>query len=120
MPLEKVNFVDKLARVREHWSPKIVGELNDSYIKVAKLKGEFLWHHHDNEDELFLVLKGRLLIKLRDRDLWLEPGEFVVIPKGVEHKPVAAEEVHVALIEPKTTVNTGNVESDRTTQDEWI
>jgi len=92
----------------------IVGELNDSYVKLAKLKGEFVWHHHDDEDELFLVLKGSLLMKLRDRDIRVEPGEFVIIPRGVDHLPVAEEETQVLLLEPKSTLNTGNIQSDRT------
>ncbi len=107
-------------RFDEHWSPKIVGSLNDSYVKLAKLKGEFVWHHHETEDELFFVVKGKLLIKFRDEDVWLGEGEFIIVPKGVEHKPVATEEVHVMLIEPKTTVNTGNVEDERTVKDQWI
>ena len=97
-----------------------MGELNDSYVKLAKLKGEFVWHHHKNEDELLLVVKGRLLIKFWDRDVWLEEGEFLIIPKGVEHLPVAEEEVHVMLLEPKSTLNTGNVENERTVGDQWI
>jgi mannose-6-phosphate isomerase-like protein (cupin superfamily) len=112
--MEKVNLTQKFSLFQDHWSPKIAGELNDSYVKLAKLKGEFVWHHHENEDELFLVVKGKLLIKLRDRDLWLDEGEFVVIPKGVEHLPIAEEEVHVMLLEPKTTLNTGNVQNERT------
>lgn len=112
-----VNLARKFALFQDHWSPKIVGELNDSYIKLAKLKGEFVWHQHEQEDELFLVVKGRLLIKLRDRDLWLNEGEFVVIPRGVEHLPVAAEEVHVLLLEPKSTLNTGEVRNERTVDD---
>ena len=115
--MEKVNLVEKFARFTDYWSPKIVGELNDSYIKLAKLRGEFVWHHHENEDELFLVVKGRLVVKLRDRDIYLGEGEFVVIPKGVEHLPVAEEEVHVVLIEPKSTLNTGNVRNERTVSD---
>lgn len=118
--LEKVNLAQKLSLFQEYWSPRIVGELNDAYVKVAKLKGEFVWHRHENEDELFLVLKGRLRIRLRDRDLWLEPGEFVIVPRGVEHLPVAEEEVHVVLVEPKTTVNTGDVQNERTVGDRWI
>lgn len=118
--MEKVNIAQKFSLFDEHWSPRIAGELNDSYVKLAKLKGEFVWHHHDEEDELFLVVKGRLLIKLRDGDIWLDEGEFVVIPKGVEHLPVAEEEVHVMLLEPKSTVNTGNVQSERTVEDKWI
>lgn len=115
--MDIVNLAQKLALFQDYWSPKIVGELNDSYIKLAKLKGEFVWHQHETEDELFLVLKGRLLIKLRDRDLWLDEGEFTIIPRGVEHLPVAAEEVHVLLLEPKSTVNTGEVRNERTVAD---
>lgn len=115
-----VNIPTKFNLFQEYWSPRIAGELNDSYIKLAKLKGEFVWHHHENEDELFLVIKGKLLIKLRDRDLWLEEGEFVVIPKSVEHCPVAEEEVHVMLLEPKSTLNTGNIQNERTIAAQWI
>lgn len=112
--IEVVNLAQKLSLFSEHWSPKIVGELNDSYVKVVKVRGEFVWHHHDDEDELFLVLKGRLTIKLRDADLHVGEGELVIIPKGVEHMPVAEEEVHILLLEPKTTLNTGNVQNERT------
>jgi mannose-6-phosphate isomerase-like protein (cupin superfamily) len=112
--IEKVNLADKLSLFYDYWSPKIVGELNDSHVKLVKLKGEFTWHHHENEDELFLVIKGKLLIKLRDRDISLEAGEFAIIPKGVEHLPIAEEEAHVLLIEPKSTLNTGNVQNERT------
>ena len=112
--LEKVNIAQKFTRFNEYWVPYIVGELNDSYVKVDKLKGEFVWHKHEAEDELFLVTKGKLLIKLRDKDVWLEEGEFIIIPKGVEHKPVADEEVHVLLIEPKSTLNTGDVKNEKT------
>jgi len=112
--MEKVNLNQKFNLVQDYWSPKIVGELNDSYVKLAKLKGEFVWHHHETEDELFLVVKGKLLIKLRDRDIWLQEGEFVIIPKGVEHLPIAEEEAHVILLEPKTTLNTGNLQNERT------
>ncbi|GAB4445601.1 MAG: cupin domain-containing protein [Anaerolineae bacterium] len=118
--IEKVNLAEALSRFDAHWRPKIVGELNDFFVKVAKLKGEFIWHHHENEDEMFLVVSGRLLIKLRDRDLWLEPGEFVIIPRGVEHMPVAEDEVHIVLIEPKSTVNTGAMASERTVPAEWL
>ncbi|HVB24633.1 MAG TPA: cupin domain-containing protein [Ktedonobacteraceae bacterium] len=119
--METVNLAEKFGLFQDYWSPKIAGELNDLYLKLVKLKGEFVWHHHEHEDELFLVVKGRLLIKLRDRDIWLGAGEFVVIPKGIEHMPVAAEEVHVLLLEPKTTLNTGNIENERTVADEqWI
>jgi mannose-6-phosphate isomerase-like protein (cupin superfamily) len=115
-----INLAEKFGMFSEPWHPKIAGELNDSYVKLAKLKGEFVWHHHDNEDELFLVVRGTLVIKLRDRALTVREGEFVIIPKGVEHLPVAEEEVHVLLLEPKTTVNTGNVQDGHTVQAEWI
>jgi mannose-6-phosphate isomerase-like protein (cupin superfamily) len=115
--VEKVNVADKFALFSDYWSPKIAGELNDSYIKLAKMKGDFVWHHHESEDELFFVIKGRLLIRLRDGEVRVGPGEFVVIPRGVDHLPVAEDEVHVMLIEPKTTLNTGNVTSDRTVAD---
>jgi mannose-6-phosphate isomerase-like protein (cupin superfamily) len=105
---------------QQHWSPRIVGELNDSYVKLAKLKGEFVWHKHENEDELFLVVKGQLQIKLRDRDLWIKEGEFVIIPKGVEHCLVAAEEVQVMLLEPKSTLNTGDQQNERTVEAKWL
>ena len=119
--MDTVNLSQKFALFQEYWSPKIAGELNDSYIKLAKLKGEFVWHLHENEDELFLVVKGQLLIKLRDRDIHLKEGEFVVIPRGVEHLPIAEEEVHVLLLEPKSTLNTGNVQNERTVTDvKWI
>ena len=113
---EKVNLAEKLALFDERWSPKIVAELNDSLVKVVKLEGEFVWHHHDDEDELFLVVSGRLRMQLRDGDVVLEPGELIVVPRGVEHCPVAEEETHVVLIEPKTTLNTGNVRGERTVE----
>ncbi len=112
--IEKVTLAQKFRLFRDYWSPKIAGELNDSYVKLVKLNGEFVWHHHEAEDELFLVVKGRLLIRLRDRDLRLEEGEFVIIPRGVDHLPIAEEEVHVLLLEPKSTLNTGNVQNERT------
>jgi len=112
--VEKVNVAQKFTLFKEYWVPYIVGELNDSYVKIDKLKGEFVWHKHEAEDELFLITKGKLLIKLRDKDVWLDEGEFIIIPKGVEHKPVADEEVHVVLIEPKSTLNTGNVKNEKT------
>ncbi|MCP4359100.1 MAG: cupin domain-containing protein [Chloroflexi bacterium] len=118
--MEKVNIAQKLTLFHDQWQPKIVGELNDSYVKLVKVKGEFVWHHHDEEDELFWVLHGRLQIQFRDRNIWLEPGEFLIIPKGIEHRPVAPEEVHLMLLEPKTTVNTGNVLDEKTAQLEWI
>ncbi len=109
-----VNITEKLGRFQEHWQPKIVGELNESYVKLVKFQGEFVWHHHEAEDELFLVVKGSLRMRLRDRDLMVRPGEFIIIPRGVEHLPVADEEVHVLLFEPKSTLNTGNVSNERT------
>ena len=112
--MEKVNIKEKFDLFEDRWSPKVIGEINDSYVKAVKLKGEFVWHHHDDEDEMFLVVKGSLVIKLKDRDIRLEEGEFVVIPRGVEHLPVAEEEAHVLLLEPKSTLNTGNVTSERT------
>ena len=112
--MEKVNIREKFSLFEDRWSPKVIGEVNDAYVKAVKLKGEFVWHHHDEEDELFLVVKGSMVIRLRDRDIRLEEGEFVVIPRGVEHMPVAEEEAHVLLLEPKTTLNTGNVTSGRT------
>ena len=115
--MEKVNLAAKLARFSEHWSPKIVGELNGQHVKLAKLKGEFVWHHHDDEDELFLVIKGRLRMELRSGDITIEEGEFLVVPRGVEHRPVADEEVHVLLFEPASTLNTGNVSNERTVAD---
>jgi mannose-6-phosphate isomerase-like protein (cupin superfamily) len=112
--IDVVNLSKKLDSFQDLWSPKIVGELNESFVKLVKLKGEFVWHHHDDEDELFLVLKGSLLMKLRDREIRVEPGEFVIIPRGVEHLPVAEDETQVLLLEPKSTLNTGNIQNDRT------
>jgi len=115
--MQKVNLQEKFSLFHDYWSPKIAGEINDSHVKLVKLKGEFVWHHHDHEDEMFLVVKGKLLIKFRDRDVWLDEGEFIIVPKGVEHMPVAEEEVHVLLLEPKTTLNTGNQMNERTVSD---
>ena len=115
--MEKVNLAHKFSLFEDHWSPKIAGEINDSYLKLVKFKGEFVWHHHEEEDELFLVVKGRFLVKLRDRDIWLEEGEFVIVPRGVEHKPIAEEEALVLLLEPKSTLNTGNVRDEKTVAD---
>lgn len=112
--MEKVNLRQKLARIGDHWNPRVIAEVNDAQVKVAKLLGEFEWHHHEQEDELFLVLEGRLCLQFRDREVWLEPGELLVVPRGVEHRPVAPEEVHLLLVEPATTLNTGNVRSERT------
>lgn len=112
--LAKVNLADGLASIRDHWRPKIAGEVNDIQIKLAKLRGEFIWHHHDKEDEMFLVVKGCLRMKLRDGDVTISEGEFLIVPRGVEHLPVADEETHILLFEPKTTVNTGNLRNERT------
>lgn len=115
--IESVNIAGKFALIDAYWSPRIGGEINDFQIKFARLKGEFVWHHHEHEDELFLVVKGRLLMRLRDGDRWVNEGEFIIIPHGVEHLPVAEEECHVLLFEPKGTLNTGNVENERTVRD---
>jgi mannose-6-phosphate isomerase-like protein (cupin superfamily) len=115
--MEKVNLAQKFSLFNDYWQPKIVGDLNDSHIKIVKVKGEFVWHHHDDEDELFLVVKGRLLMKLHDGDIWLEEGEFLVVPRGVEHCPFAPEEAHLLLLEPKGTLNTGNLQNERTVED---
>lgn len=112
--MEKVNLAEKLSRFHEHWSPKVVGELNGQEVKVVKVEGEFVWHHHEQEDELFLVLHGELDIHFEDRVVTLRPGEFLIVPRGVEHKPVAREEAHLLLLEPASTLNTGNVRSERT------
>jgi mannose-6-phosphate isomerase-like protein (cupin superfamily) len=117
---EKVNLAEKLAHFDEHWSPKIVAELNGQHVKLVKLLGGFSWHHHDEEDELFLVIEGRLGMEFRDRGVWLEEGEMIVVPRGVEHRPVAEEEVHVMLFEPASTLNTGNVRNELTTEAERI
>ncbi len=114
--MDKINLAEKLSLFTEHWSPKIVGELNGQQVKLAKLKGEFVWHHHEQEDELFLVLKGRLTIQLRDREVVLDEGECLVVPRGVEHKPVAHEEAHVLLFEPASTLNTGSIHNERTVE----
>jgi len=109
--VEKVNLAEKFGRIGEYWDPKIVGELNGQHVKLVKLHGEFVWHRHDREDELFLVVKGRLTMQLRDRTVELREGEFLIVPRGVEHRPVAEQEVEVLLFEPAGTRNTGNVES---------
>ncbi len=119
MPI--VNLSDKFARISEYWSPKIAGQLNGQYVKLAKLKGEFVWHHHQNEDELFLVIKGVLSIQLKDGDVTLHEGEFYIVPAGVEHRPVAKEEVQALMLEPISTLNTGNITNERTLETlEWI
>ena len=118
--IDKLNLAEAFGRVPAHWSPRIAAELNDSYVKLARLRGEFVWHHHEAEDELFLVVSGTLRMRLRDRELRVGPGELVVIPRGVEHCPVADEEVHVLLIEPKSTTNTGSAGGERTVGDQWL
>jgi len=119
--MHKVNLEDKLACVAEMWTPRVVAELNGQQVKLVKLQGEFVWHHHDNEDELFLVLRGRLVVRLRDRDVSLGEGELFVVPRGVEHMTVAAEETHVLLFEPASTINTGNVRNQRTVpKPDWV
>lgn len=114
--MEKVNLAEKFSLFSEHWQPKIAGEVNDAYVKLVKFKGAFVWHHHEHEDELFLVVRGTLKMKLRDpeRTIEVHPGEYIIIPRGTEHCPVADEEVHVVLLEPKSTLNTGNVTNERT------
>ena len=112
--MEKVNLREKFDLFGERWSPKIVGELNGQQVKLVKFLGPFVWHHHDKEDELFFVVKGRFRMEFRDRHVWLEEGEFVIVPRGVEHRPVAEEEAQVLLFEPATTLNTGNVRNDLT------
>ena len=119
--MQKVNLAHKFSLFSELWSPKVVGELNENYVKLAKLDGEFVWHYHEVEDELFLVVKGQLRMLFRDREVTLNEGEFLIVPRGVEHKPVADEEAHVLFLEPKSTLNTGNVHSERTVKTiEWI
>jgi mannose-6-phosphate isomerase-like protein (cupin superfamily) len=117
---EKINLAEKLALFSEAWSPRIVGDLNDFQVKLVKLRGEFVWHHHESEDELFLVVRGRFCMRFRDREVWVEEGEFVIVPHGVEHCPFAPEEAHVLLLEPRTTVNTGSAGGDRTVLPERI
>lgn len=112
--MEKVNLAEKLASFSTHWAPKIVAELNGQQVKVAKFRGEFVWHHHENEDEMFLVVSGKFLMQFRDRSVPLGEGEFIVVPRGVEHRPVAEEEVSVLLFEPASTLNTGNAGGERT------
>lgn len=112
--MEKVNLAEKFSLFSEHWSPRVVGELNGQQVKLAKLLGSFDWHHHEHEDELFLVVKGSLTLRLRDREVVLNEGEFFIVPCAVEHQPIAEHEAHVLLFEPATTLNTGNVRNERT------
>jgi mannose-6-phosphate isomerase-like protein (cupin superfamily) len=115
--IEKTNLLSKFSQIHEHWSPHIAGELNGQMIKLVKFKGEFVWHHHDDEDEMFLVVKGQFRMEFQDRTVQVNEGEFIVVPRGVEHKPVADEECWVLLFEPATTLNTGNVVNERTRRD---
>ncbi len=112
--MSKINLLEKFSLFTEHWSPKIIGELNGQQVKLAKFEGEFIWHKHDNEDELFMVVKGSFAMHLRDKIVELNEGEIMIVPKGVEHKPVAEEEVWVMLFEPASTLNTGNVIEEKT------
>ena len=118
--MDKVNLSEKLCLFSDRWSPKVIGEVNDFHVKLVKLQGEFVWHAHEAEDELFLVLKGRLRMQFRDQVLTIDPGELIVVPRGTEHCPAADEEVHVLLLEPKSTVNTGSAGGDRTRDATWI
>jgi mannose-6-phosphate isomerase-like protein (cupin superfamily) len=112
--MHTVNLAEKFRQFSDYWNPRVLGELNDCHVKAVKIKGEFIWHHHDIEDELFLVVKGTLRMRFRDREEIVREGEFLVVPHGVEHMPVAEEEVHMLLLEPKSTLNTGNVTNERT------
>jgi mannose-6-phosphate isomerase-like protein (cupin superfamily) len=114
IPVSKVNIAEKFAKITEYWKPYIAAELNGQCVKLDKLKGEFVFHHHEHEDEMFLVVKGRFRMDFRDRQEWIAEGEFIVVPRGVEHRPVAEEECWILLFEPATTLNTGNVENERT------
>jgi mannose-6-phosphate isomerase-like protein (cupin superfamily) len=114
--MKKINLAEKFSLFSEHWSPKILGELNGQHVKVAKVKGEFTWHHHEKEDELFLVVDGELTIQFRDGSVNLHAGEMVIVPRGVEHRPVAHEETQILMFEPASTLNTGNVRNDRTVE----
>ena len=118
--IETVDISQKFDLFTDAWHPRIVGELNESYLKLVRLQGEFVWHNHENEDELFFVVRGTLIIKLRDRDLTLHDNQFVIIPRGVDHQPVAENEVLAMLLEPKSTINTGNVQNERTSAADWI
>ena len=114
--MHAVNLKDKFSRFQEYAKPKIIGEVNDCQVKAVKLKGEFVWHHHEKEDELFLVVRGTLRMKFRTHETLVHEGEFVIVPRGVEHCPVADEEVHMVLLEPSTTLNTGNVTNEKTVE----
>jgi mannose-6-phosphate isomerase-like protein (cupin superfamily) len=115
--MDKVNLVRAFGSISDHYQPRVAADINDMQVKLVKIQGEFVWHHHDHEDELFFVHKGRLTMKFRDRTVVIEPGEFLVVPRGVEHCPDAAEECEVLLFEPRTTLNTGNVVNERTVRE---
>ncbi|HQR42424.1 MAG TPA: cupin domain-containing protein [Gemmatales bacterium] len=112
--MHKVNLAEKFAQINDYWNPRIAGELNGQQVKLVKFQGEFVWHHHDHEDELFLVIAGSFRMEFRDHTVELQPGEFLIVPRGVEHRPVATQEVQVLLFEPASTLNTGNVSNERT------
>lgn len=112
--MNTINVAEKFSRINEMWSPKILGEVNESYIKAVKFIGEFVWHHHDDEDEMFMVINGKLRMKFRDHEEVVSPGEFIIVPRGVDHLPISDEETQVLLFEPKSTLNTGNVRNERT------
>jgi len=126
--MKKINLPQKLSLIGDHWNPRIVGELNGQYLKLVKFQGPFSWHHHETEDEMFLVVRGRFRMEFREdegegqpKEIWLEEGEFIIVPRGVEHRPVADEEAHVLLFEPASTLNTGNVDNELTREKlEWI
>jgi mannose-6-phosphate isomerase-like protein (cupin superfamily) len=121
MDYQAINFQEKLAKFSEHWSPKIIAQINDYHFKIVKVQGEFIWHDHPKTDEVFIVLKGQLEIQFRDGSVVLNEGEMFVVPKGMEHKPIAAEECHILLVEPAGTLNTGDVVNERTAaNDVWI
>ena len=115
--MHPVNLSQTFGKFHDYWNPRIIGELNDCHVKAVKIKGEFVWHHHDNEDELFFVVKGTLRMRFHDRDQLVREGEFLIVPRGVEHQPVADEEVHIMLLEQKSTLNTGNLENERTVRE---
>jgi len=115
--MEKINLAEKLALFSDHWNPRIVGELNGQMVKLVKFKGPFVWHHHDNEDEMFYVIRGNFDMEFRDKTVKVHEGEFIIVPRGVEHRPNASEETEVMLFEPSTTLNTGNIENNKTRKD---
>lgn len=115
--MDKINLAEKFSLFNDHFSPKVVGELNGQQVKLVKFKGEFVWHHHDHEDELFYVVKGNFDMHMRDKIVTVHEGEFIIMPRGVEHKPVANEEVEIMLFEPATTLNTGNIINEKTVKE---